>query len=224
MTEKYVAPFFEGNAFHCPHCGVYAHQTWFDGAMGDHGEATVRSASYSGFVEGLSVSFCTRCGKYSLWLEDKMLYPISSIAPLPAEDMPADAKEDFEEARNMVNASPRAAAALLRLALQKLMVHLGESGKNLNNDIANLVKKGLSKRIQRALDAVRVIGNNAVHPGELDLKDDAETTIAMFGLVNMIVRVMITQPKEVDMLYEKIPKGAKKAITKRDKVVSEKSQ
>jgi hypothetical protein len=33
----------------------------------------------------------------------------------------------------------------------------------------------------------------------------------------MIVNVMITQPKEVSALYEKIPKGAKDAIVKRDK-------
>ena len=107
----------------------------------------------------------------------------------------------------------------MRLALQKLMVHLGESGKNINDDIANLVEKGLPTTIQKALDAVRVIGNNAVHPGELDLKDDAKTAVALFRLVNMIVRVMITQPKEVNALYNKIPSGAKKAIKKRDKTV-----
>jgi hypothetical protein len=130
--------------------------------------------------------------------------------------MPTNVKEDFIEARNIVNASPRAATALLRLALQKLMVHLGESGKNINDDIANLVKKGLSPTIQKALDAVRVVGNNAVHPGELDLKDDNETAVALFGLVNLIVNARITQPKEVDELYSKIPTGAKEAIEKRD--------
>jgi hypothetical protein len=71
--------------------------------------------------------------------------------------------------------------------------------------------------IQQALDCVRVVGNNAVHLGELDLKDDRETAISLFDWVNMIVAVMITQPKEVKSVYEKIPKGAKDAIVKRDK-------
>ena len=37
--------------------------------------------------------------------------------------------------------------------------HLGESGKNINDDIAALVKKGLNLMIQQSLDVVRVIGN-----------------------------------------------------------------
>jgi hypothetical protein len=48
----------------------------------------------------------------------------------------------------------------------------------------------------------------------LDLRDDTETAVAMFDLINMIVNVMITQPKEVSALYDKIPKGAKEAIRK----------
>jgi len=141
----------------------------------------------------------------------------SSTAPLPSEDLPPDVKDDYIEARNIMNNSPRGASALLRLSLQKLMPHLGEKGKNLDTDIGNLVKKGLPVTIQQALDCVRVIGNNAVHPGELDLKDDTETATALFGLVNMITDAMIAEPKAIKALYDKIPKGAKEAITKRDK-------
>ncbi|MEM2995308.1 MAG: DUF4145 domain-containing protein [Candidatus Bathyarchaeia archaeon] len=99
------------------------------------------------------------------------------------------------------------------------MVALGETGKDLNEDIANLVKKGLPTKIQQALDSVRVIGNNAVHPGELNLRDDINTAVALFDLTNMIVEYMITKPKEISELYNRIPKGAKKAIEKRDKNV-----
>jgi len=54
------------------------------------------------------------------------------------------------------------------------MVDLGESGKDINADIGNLVKKGLSPLVQKALDTVRVVGNECVHPGTMDLKDDRE--------------------------------------------------
>ena len=86
----------------------------------------------------LYVSFCSHCSEFSVWYDENLIYPKSSFAPMPSEDMPEDVKEDFLEARNIVMDSPRAAAALLRLALQKLMIHLGEKGKNLNEDIANL--------------------------------------------------------------------------------------
>jgi len=146
-----------------------------------------------------------------------MIYPRNSGAPLPASDMPEDVTRDYMEARNIAGDSPRGAAALLRLALQKLMPHLGEKGKNLNEDTANLVKKGMTDRIQMALDSVRVIGNHAVHPGEIDLRDDLETATRLFELVNIIVEVMVTQPRHVAEVYAKVPKSARKAIEKRDK-------
>lgn len=138
------------------------------------------------------------------------------------DDIPQDVKEDFIEARNIVNFSPRASCALLRLALQKLMPHLKEKGDNLNIDISNLVKKGLPVRIQKALDTVRVIGNNAIHPGQIDLKDDVNTAIALFSLLNMIVDVVITKEKEINEIYDKLPDTAKEAIKERNSNIKDK--
>jgi hypothetical protein len=111
----------------------------------------------------------------------------------------------------------RGAAALLRLAIQKLCKHLGEKGKNIDNDIGALVEKGLDGRIQKALDIVRVIGNNAVHPGQIDLRDDRATAEELFDLVNLIAETMINQPKHIEELYDRLPQGAREAIEKRDR-------
>ena len=81
-----------------------------------------------------------------------------------------DIKDDFVEAASILNASPRGSAALSRLIVQKLMSYLGGQGKDINANIAYLVKNGLEPEIQKALDIVRVTGNSAVHPGELALK------------------------------------------------------
>jgi hypothetical protein len=115
-----------------------------------------------------------------------------------------------------MEASPRGAAALLRLAIQKLCKELGESGPNLNDDIASLVRKGLDPRVQMALDAVRVIRNQAVHPGQIELRDDRTTAEALFDLVNLICEKMITEPRHVEAVYKKLPENARKAIEKRD--------
>ena len=211
MTDKYFPPLFGLDEFNCPICGVYAEQHW--------GEPRKQSADSPGWVplENTAVAHCHRCKGFSIWINKIMIYPLTSSAPMPSDDMLDDIKGDYEEARNIVAFSPRSACALLRLSIQKLMIHLGETGKDLNEDIGRLVKKGLPIKIQKALDSVRVIGNNSVHPGEMDLKDDNDTALALFRLVNMIIDVMITQPKSVDNIFDILPKGAKEAISKRDK-------
>lgn len=78
------------------------------------------------------------------------------------------------------------------------------------------MKQGLPVQIQQALDVLRVIGNNQVHPGTMDIRDDPETAATLFGLVNMIVDVMITQPKHVQALFNKLPASAQQQIQKRD--------
>jgi hypothetical protein len=96
------------------------------------------------------------------------------------------------------------------------MPHLGENGKNLNDDIGSFVKKGLDPDVQRALDALRVIGNNAVHPLELDLRDDVDTVSGLFNLLNYIVEDRIARPNKLATLYAGLPEGALAAIEKRD--------
>jgi uncharacterized protein DUF4145 len=131
-------------------------------------------------LENVAISICYSCNAYAIWVADKLLYPALKYAVEPADDMPGTVRPDYLEASSLVDISPRGAAALLRLCIQKLMVELNETGRDLNQDIGNLVKKGLDPRIQKALDVVRVIGNNAVHPGQMDLTDDKATAIAHF--------------------------------------------
>jgi hypothetical protein len=146
-----------------------------------------------------------------------MIYPTSGAAPLPNPDMPEDVRQDYEEARSVLNISPRAAAALLRLAVQRLCKHLGQPGKDINTDIAALVKTGLPPTIQKALDSLRVAGNQAVHPGQLDLYDDATIATRLFGLLNVIVDNQITQPRAIAELYDTtVPANLQQAITTRD--------
>ncbi len=165
----------------------------------------------------LYFSECYNCKKIAVWVRERLLYPATKSGSPPNADLPSDIVRDFEEAREIVNASPRGAAALLRLCLQKLCHHLGEKGKNIDDDIASLVKKGLNPRVQQTLDIVRVIGNEAVHPGLIDLKDDHDTALHLFDLVNAIVDQMISHPKTVCALYAKLPEPKRKAIEARDK-------
>lgn len=203
----YTQPTFNSKAFNCPYCNAFADQNW--SAIYEHLNGMSQ-------VEELYYCKCAHCYKYTLWFKQKMILPPVGQVAMANPDLPADVKNDYEEARTILNQSPRGATALLRLAIQKLCIYLGEKGKNVNEDIGNLVKKGLPIKVQQSLDIVRVIGNNAVHPGQIDLTDDIDTASKLFILINIICEVMITQPKEVDSLFNSLPANQLADIKKRD--------
>lgn len=132
--------------------------------------AATKRDPYALDLHNLALSKCYNCDDLSIWIGDNLVYPSASSAPTPNADLPDDTKQDYREAAAIANQSPRGSAALLRLAIQKIVVELGCTTGNLNNDIASLVGKGLDKRVQQSLDVVRVIGNNAVHPGKMDIR------------------------------------------------------
>ncbi len=145
-----------------------------------------------------------------------MVFPSTGSVDHANPDLPDDIQALYNEARDIVNRSPRGAAALLRLGLQNLCGHLGEKGKNINDDIKSLVKKGLPIPVQQALDIIRVTGNHAVHPGTINFEDQAENAYALFGLTNFICNHFITSPKQVSAFYNKLPDKDKQNIAKRD--------
>lgn len=168
-------------------------------------------------LQNVNVSTCFNCKKHALWVYTEMVDPRHIDAPAANPDMSADIRRDYEEACAILSHSPRGAAALARLCIQKLCKELGKPGRNINDDIGALVADGLDKRIQQALDVVRVIGNQAVHPGQIDLKDDRASAETLLQLVNMIVDKLISEPKHIDELYRNLPEGALKGIADRDK-------
>lgn len=163
------------------------------------------------------LSVCFHCAKHSLWNLDRMVYPPHGVVELPNTDLNEDIRADYLEAASVVQQSPRAAAALLRLCIQKLTMQLGLPGKNINQDIAVLVDRGLNPDIQQALDTVRVIGNNAVHPLEMDMKDNLQIAYALFALVNFIADQMITFPAKRAAMFASLPQAALLGITNRDR-------
>ncbi|MEQ8194328.1 MAG: DUF4145 domain-containing protein [Rhodospirillales bacterium] len=179
--------------------------------------STERRTNTDYIIHNMWISQCYNCDEVSVWLYDRLIWPTLGTAPVPNSDLPKDALKDYLEASGILDSSPRGAAALLRLALQKLCKHLGEKGENINADIASLVKKGLDVRVQQALDVVRVVGNNAVHPGQIDLSDDRAAAEKLFSLINLITEIMITQPKHVSAMFGDLPESARMAIEKRDK-------
>jgi hypothetical protein len=167
-------------------------------------------------VANIHISQCFSCRETTIWKHKAILHPTARFEVESNADLPEDIRLDFDEARTILDLSPRGAAALLRLCIQKLCRHLGKSGRSIDADIASLVKDGLDVRVQRALDIVRVIGNESVHPGTIDMKDNREVAAKLFELVNRIAYDRITHPKEIDALFASLPADKLHAIAKRD--------
>jgi hypothetical protein len=216
---KFINPTFQSASFTCPNCGVTTSQIWSKNISityhSTEPDGRVIARNYE--ISKYHICKCSHCTDISIWGGNKMIFPLVGTVPNPNDDLPTTIQEDYLEARNIVNLSPRGAAALLRLAVQKLCIELGEKGKNINDDIKNLVKKGLPETMQQALDSVRVIGNNAVHPGQIDLSDNVDIAYKLFGFINIIAEMLISQPKRIKEFYElNIPEELRNQINQRD--------
>ena len=211
--NNYIAPEFQQPAFHCPRCNVYAEQRW-------HTTYASHQFSHSRNLDVLMVSFCSFCEDFSFWINGKLVYPSQITAPRAHKDMPKPVLEYFEEARAVSVSSPRAAAALLRLAAKKLCEALEETESDLNRAIGKLNEKGLPESVIQSLDTVRIVGNEGgAHEGQIDLtgEDNKQIVDRLFKLINFIVEKTITEPQEVKNMFASLPKNKKQGVAIRDK-------
>ena len=217
MSGRYEPPVFKGKAFTClhPKCATLTSMSW---------SRLVGEQYGGGFVTQYWFCKCDHCEQNSVWRRDdidgekgELIFPYLLSVPYGHEAMPKECLADFDEAREICERSPRGAAALLRLCLQKLLVHLGGAGEHIDTDIKKLVAAGLDAHVQQALDVIRVTGNNAVHPLEMNLEDDHESVLVLFEMINFIVEERISRPLKTQDRFANLPEKARLAIEKRDR-------
>lgn len=217
MPKKYVSPDKLKSSFTCPHCGILSlmHYVnlYFDGSE----FISLKEPDFSFRSNSVHIASCQNCEKKIIWIDNTYVYP-DIVAEEANPDMPDSVKQLYDEAGLIYNKSPRAACALLRLAIDRLCNELGETARDINKNIGALVSKGLPEIVQQALDVVRVVGNKAVHPGQIAFDvDDINTAIMLMQLLNLIVEKMITEPNKINSIYQALPESYKKAIENRDK-------
>lgn len=214
LSSNYHPPVYQAPRFTCPHCLAFSSMDW----------APLKAPKYP--LKYTIMAVCQGCNDHSLWvptkfvgdslsllsMDYKLAYPAISQAPSPEENMPEDIKIDFEEARQVFGASPRAAAALLRLCVQKLCQELLGKKGDIHKQIGELVEKGLPPRVLKAFDTIRIFGNESVHPGTVNLNDTPEVALALFSLLNMAVRHCITEEKELEAIRALTPEAKRREI------------
>lgn len=173
-----------------------------------------------------SASLCFSCKDHSFWLGTSLAYPDPQTAPAtgehtPHEDMPEDAAELFREAVAVLPYSRRAAAALCRASMERLVKFLDpDCPKRISLDGRLVRLEGsVSSVTIDLLNVLRHVGNTALH-GEQD--DDVSATIyvdendgtiaeAFFLAINTLVDELITRPRRSAELYGNLPESVRAA-------------
>src|SRR6266545_900495 len=103
-------PRLKATGYRCPHCEVVAKQDWYELFLSPIGGGPLSLLQRQDIVGRGGV--CQACRLFTLWLNEAMVWPTTSTAPMPVEDMPHNVKADYMEARAVFSFSPRAAGGL----------------------------------------------------------------------------------------------------------------
>ena len=221
MLNNFESPQFKKKAFTCPNCSAYSKHDWNSSVIDEDAGVFVGNFSISEKtkMKYLHLCKCENCGYISFWYDKNLIWPLNTGIETPVKEIPEDIKELYLEASNILELSPKGSCAILRLALQKLCNRLAgqDEKKKIDGAIKKLVEEGLPSTLQKAMDIVRIVGDEAVHPGEINIDDNKELAIAMFRLMNIIIEKMIIEPKEIDDLYHLMPENKLQGIDNRDK-------
>ncbi len=219
------------SSYICPHCGsmtMFVHKLIVK-TYPDHRETALPTQLYrnrnadvgyerdvGGFYffhpKTAVITQCCSCGELVFWENEEIQYPVrSGIAP--AKDMPEDAKEVFNEAQAIIGLSPRAACALLRVCLEKIVDCYGENehveGFKKSDKLYKKIETiGISPAFQRICKACRIAGNEHAHSGEIDLsgEDSFEIAEAMSRMINSLVNTWIAPIRESEEVLRKLGK------------------
>lgn len=211
-TELERVPTLNGEAFDCPTCRAFANQQWTNlMQLGLGLEPFHDGPDGSG---AWTAAQCARCREWSVWRDERMMFPASGPAPAPHRDMPSEARSLYEEARAVVGISRRAGTALARAALERLLKSLDADAGHVN--LATRIERVLPKvpaPLGQMLTVIRVAGNASLHVAdEADdvlvlVLDPEETQIVdlIFASINDLVEEWVTKPKRVAALYSRVP-------------------
>ena len=125
--SKYYPPTYDHEQFYCPYCNVFAKQNWsiyyYNGVEITEVHGLNQSILKSAIL--WNSLLCVHCKNPTFWLDEKIIYPPMHSAPPANNDLPDSVKVVYDEASAIANQSPRAACALLRLAIEILLKETG---------------------------------------------------------------------------------------------------
>ena len=78
-----------------------------------------------------------------------------------------------------------------------MMPLLKQTGKNLDENISSLLRRGLEVQIQQAMDVLQVFRRNPGQESHVDLRDETDIATRMFeSLKEILERRMLKNPNQ----------------------------
>ena len=104
-------------SFTCPHCGTLSLMHYTCISYRGYEVISLTENNREG-DNWLNIASCHNCKKKTIWINNIYAYP-DDVAEEANPEMPEAVKQLYNEAGLIYNKSPRAACALLRLAIDK---------------------------------------------------------------------------------------------------------
>lgn len=144
--------------------------------------------------------------------EEKIIYPNIPLIDIdPNEDLTNEQKQLFNEAKDIFDKSPKAAGALLRCVIERILrdKFQGKLGQSLLGKILNdeEVKKELGGELIEMCNACKLIGNDAAHSSLIIYEDESKQEVELlFELINAIAEELLSKPRKRQEMLDKSKK------------------
>jgi hypothetical protein len=141
-------------------------------------------------MANLHISNCHSCNGFSLWVGGLLVFPTK------IDKTPELVEEELEEAAAILNEFPRGATALMRVCIQKLVPLLEDNGKELNQRVSSLVRKGLEMEMQQAKEVLQVLRSDPTQLNPLEPQADRETALRFLDSLKEVLERRMSQNRD----------------------------
>ena len=180
----------------------------------------------SGDVILIECFTCANCGEISVtatreWGDHPFttnVYPRSVYTRFP-NYVPEAIRKDYQEARTILNDSPRAAATLCRRCLQGMIRDFWDIRRNNLNEEINALKPIIPNTQWKVLDSLRKLGNIGAHMEKdvnLIIDIDCDTAELLVKLIERLIKEWYIERHETETLYNDIIEANAAAQCKRN--------
>jgi Domain of unknown function (DUF4145) len=179
---------------------VFAGEFFVGSGFGGHDRLPVVAAVYQ--CPGCKSATLFEFQSFSVYGDPHVSLPraFPAATAIPWDDLPDELRQDHAEANSCHLAGQyRAATLVARGVLQKAVRMLTDVRGSLKEELDSLVSEGvITKQLRLSADEVRLTGNDAAHPEELQVVTESEATDSLAFLDDFLQTTIVLPRRQKD--------------------------